>query len=57
MKKEQKRIETELGAIDERLRATSLHFEEVEASLNQALALAENWQLPTKTPDQRSDAR
>ena len=43
MKKEQKRIESELAAIDERLRATSLHFEEVEANLNQALALAENW--------------
>ncbi len=43
MKKEQKRIETELAAIDDRLRATSLHFEEVEANLNQALALAENW--------------
>ena len=43
MKKEQKRIETELATIDDRLRATSLHFEEVEANLNQALGLAENW--------------
>ena len=43
MKKEQKRIETELVAIDDRLRATSLRFEEVEANLSRALALAENW--------------
>ena len=43
MKSEQKRINTELAAIEERLRATSLRSEEVEANLNQALALAENW--------------
>ena len=43
MKSEQQRIENELTCTDERLRATAIRFEEVEANLNRALSLANEW--------------